>query len=95
MRPLLLGDVTVAARVLMCLPEAERRATAVAMLSDARVAELHLRDTGMVHPRFGNGSLMAAAMTRPRAPEPRVDDADYARCLVVVLEAVLDASAAA
>ena len=92
MRPLLLGDVTGAARALMYVDENMRVSLARQMLAEAAVAEAHLAKTGKIHPRFGNGSLMAVAMTRPRMPEPRVDDADYVRCLVIVLEAVLDAA---
>lgn len=58
------------------------------MLAEADLAERHRRATGRAHPRYGTGSLMARALARPRRPEPRLDDADYAACLILVLEAL-------
>ena len=41
-----------------------------------------------MHPLWGDGSLMAAALRRPVVPEPDLSDADYLRALLRVLEAL-------
>lgn len=88
MRRVLHGDVTAAGRALLAAPPATRADLLDRLIAEADAAEAHRRATGRAHPRFGTGSLMAAAMSRPLAPEPFLDDPDYAACLALVLSAL-------
>ncbi len=89
MRPVLHGDVVAAARVLLRVPEAGRRALMRQLLEQASVADRFRKRLGRGHPVWGNGSLMAVAMGRPMMREPFLDDPDYCRCLVVVLKTLI------
>lgn len=89
MRPVLHGDVVAVARVLLWAPEVGRHALMRQLLEQASVADLFRKRLGRGHPVWGNGSLMAAAMSRPMMREPFLDDPDYCRCLVVVFEALI------
>lgn len=85
MRPLLHGDVSAAARVLLTLPPHSRDGYCRRLIAEAEAADRHVLKTGRLHPLFGNGSLMAAARTRPLADEPGFDDPDYCMCFETVL----------
>lgn len=88
MRPLLLGDVALAARVLHGLPSERRAGTMERLLAEADCADRHRRIHGIPHPVFGGGSLMAAASRFERGSEPSFDDPDYCRCWRIVLDAL-------
>ncbi|QBF32262.1 hypothetical protein [Thalassococcus sp. S3] len=90
MRPVLHGDVTSAARVLLGTPEAQRRWMCRQMIGEAVLAERHRLRTGRMHPRWGNGSLMAAARRRVLADEPTFDDPDYCGCVETVLQCLIE-----
>src|SRR5690554_6830703 len=90
MRPVLHGDLVAAARVLLPLEEAARPRAVWRMLEAAEVADRYRKRTGRPHPRYGGGSLMAAASAWARVPEPWPDDPDYLRCLRVVIVALLE-----
>ena len=85
MRAPLLGDVVAAARALRAVDEKDREALLGRLFEEASAAERHGRETGRNHPRFGDGSLMAAALAHPGVREPGLDDGDYCRCLAFVL----------
>jgi len=89
MRPVLHGDVSMAARVLLSVPDPVRPIRMARLLREAEAADSHRRRTGRAHPVWGNGSLMAAAARLPRGPEPDFDDADYCRCWTVVFDALI------
>ena len=59
------------------------------MLAEAETADAFRRETGRLHPLFGNGSLMGAALSRARAPEPFLDDPEYASCMAMVFDALV------
>lgn len=88
MRPLLHGDVSCAARALLAVAPGKRAALCRRMLREAEAADRFRLRHGRLHPRWGNGSLMAAARGHPMADEPGFDDAGYRRCLVLVLRAL-------
>ena len=88
MRPVLLGDVVSAARALLAVAPSERPGRLASLLFAADKAERHWRQVGRSHPRCGDGSLMAAALASGASPEPSLDNADYCRCLVLVLNAL-------
>lgn len=88
MRPVLPGDLSAAARALLPVPPAERRKLAARLLYEANAADCYRKRFGKAHARWGNGTLMAAAMMRPLGREPRLDDQDYLECQCVVFEAL-------
>ena len=89
MRPILHGDVSMAARALMQLPDPVRPLRIARLLREAEAADLHRKSTGRAHPVWGNGSLVAAAARFPRAQEPDFDDPEYCRCWMTVFDALL------
>jgi len=89
LRPVLHGDVVAAGRALLAVPAAARPGLLARMLREADLADEHRRATGRAHPVWGGGSLMATAMTRQRAPEPFLDDPDYAACLALIFSALV------
>ncbi|MCH2093515.1 MAG: hypothetical protein MK160_00185 [Rhodobacteraceae bacterium] len=88
MRPVLHGDLTVAARALLAAPAETRRDLVDRIIEDANAAHQHLFQTGRVHPVWGTGSLMTSARRFDLAHEPRLDDPDYASCLITVLQRI-------
>ncbi|WP_170468561.1 DUF7742 family protein [Ruegeria arenilitoris] len=89
MRPILHGDVSAAARVLLNAPPASRENLCTTMLREAELADIHVGQTGRLHPLFGNGSLMMAARTRSLADEPNFDDPQYCQCFEMVLRCLV------
>jgi len=88
MRPVLHGDAVAAARVLSALQPAAREGAIARMLSRAEAADAYRRRFARAHPRWGNGSLMAVALSERPAGEPPLDDPDYCRCLACVFLAL-------
>lgn len=94
-RPVLHGDVIAAARALRAQPAARRGALCRRMLEEAGAAAAHVAATGRLHPRWGNGTLMAAARRRAMAPEPNFDDPEWCACFVTVLRALMQGGSCA
>ncbi len=90
MRPVLPGDLVAAGRALLAAPPGERAGLARRLLRDADAADRFRKRLGRAHPEWGNGTLMAAALARPVAPEPRLDAPDYLRCQIEMLSALLE-----
>lgn len=88
MRPVLHGDLVAAARVLLATPAGARSERLRQVLAAADLADRYRKRLGRAHPRFGTGSLMAAAGAWPRACEPFLADPDYLDCLIAVLVAL-------
>lgn len=89
MRPVAHGDLSAAGCALLSVAPAARAELLHRMLTEAEAADAFRRDTGRVHPLWGNGSLMSVAMVRPRRREPFLDDPDYAACLAMILDALI------
>ncbi|MGD9862291.1 MAG: hypothetical protein AB7S99_03670 [Pseudodonghicola sp.] len=89
MRPVLHGDLSSAARALLAVPPAARAGLCARLLEQAEQADAFRLRNGRLHPRWGNGSLMAAARRQPLADEPGLDDPDYCRCVAMVLRALI------
>ncbi|MCB1343173.1 MAG: hypothetical protein KDK24_19310 [Pseudooceanicola sp.] len=85
MRPVHHGDASSAARALLAVAPAARPALIRTLFTEAEAADRHLRETGRIHPQFGNGTLMAVARKRTLAVEPDFGDPDYSRCFEMVL----------
>ncbi len=90
MRPILHGDVSSAARALLMVTPDAREVVCRRVIREAEHADRYRRQTGRVHPLWGNGSLMAAARKRPLADEPGFDDPDYCRCFEIVLSGLVE-----
>ncbi len=54
------------------------------MLAEAASADAWRRRTGETHPRWGDGSLMAAALRRQSAGEPPLSDPAWCRLIAYV-----------
>lgn len=54
------------------------------MLVEAASADDWRRRTGRVHPRWGDGTLMSAALRRPSANEPPLSDPTWCRLMAYV-----------
>lgn len=84
MRAVTLGDLDVAARVI--LRADNRVAAAEEMLRRAAAADLYRKRLGKLHRSWGNGTLSAAALSLgPPAPS-RTMDSDYAAAMVVLIK---------
>lgn len=83
MRPLLLADLDVAARVLLALPETERDGEMSDLVATAEDADRHRQATGSLLPGAGDGSLLSG-----RRAEPGLADPLYRGCLLAVLKAL-------
>lgn len=90
MRPILHGDVTAAARVLLIAPREDRDRLCARMICEAELADKHVGQTGRLHPLFGNGSLMAAARNRQLAEEPSFDNLQFCQCFELVLRHLIE-----
>ncbi|HGG06649.1 MAG TPA: hypothetical protein ENK28_14415 [Aliiroseovarius sp.] len=90
MRPVLHGDISASACVLYLVPPAERGRVLRDMLAEADLADQFRRRTGKGHPLWGDGSLMSVALARPYAREPVLDNPDYAACMAMIFEALVD-----
>ena len=61
MRALAHVDISVAARALLCLPEAARENAIIRMVREAEAADHYRKRLDRAHPLWGNGTLEAAA----------------------------------
>ncbi|SMX36701.1 DUF7742 family protein [Maliponia aquimaris] len=89
MRPVLPGDVSAAARALLPVTGARRADVARRLIAEAQAADLFCQTEGKAHPRWGNGTLMAAAYGHEMGRERTFDDPDYLDCQLQVLGALL------
>ena len=89
MQRVAVADAVLVARVLARVPGRLRPWALFRMVREAEAACEHMRRSGAMHPMWGDGSLMAVAMRRPRDAEPLLDDWVFLGCLQLVL-AVLD-----
>lgn len=85
LRPILWEDIRSLARALLAHPPARREALCQEIARGAARAAQLTRMTGRLHPKWGNGSLDAAARRFPLAAEPCPGDAEYAACLRLAL----------
>ncbi len=85
MQEFLLGDAIAAARALMLVPAPRRAWRLRRMLAEARAANAFRLAHGYSHPRWGDGSLMTAALRRGVPDEPPLSDPAYRQSLILVL----------
>ena len=74
MRPVLVIDLTTAARALLAAPSQQRMQFSAKMLKVPDFRDRYRRRFKQSHARFGNGTLAATAQKYALAVEPTVDD---------------------
>ncbi len=89
MAPVGLGDLAAAARALMAVPAHRRAGLMRAMIGEADLAYRYWQGCGRLHPGFGNGTLMSAALAHPQRRDGGAGDELYLACLAEALEAVI------
>lgn len=89
MRPVTLGDLAAAARVLLARPPGLRPAAMAALIARADAADRLRLAERRHHPLYGNGTLMAAALAHPRADPSDPGGEDFLSCLALATEAAL------
>ncbi|MEL6645100.1 MAG: hypothetical protein AAFQ79_14300 [Pseudomonadota bacterium] len=82
-----MADAVLAARVLARLSGRLRLWALYRMLREAEAAGAHRVRHDRMHPIWGDGSLMAVALRRPRVAEPFLDDRAFRESLQLVLTA--------
>lgn len=85
MRPVLHGDVISVARAMLRVEAGERERLCIRIFRQAEQADIYVLRHRKLHPKFGNGSLMAAARRLPLADEPTFDNTEYCQCVISVL----------
>ncbi|PUB13120.1 DUF7742 family protein [Yoonia sediminilitoris] len=89
MRPVQFADIEIAARVLRRAP-ADRRASIIGqILQDADTADRYRKRLRRLHPQYGDGSLMSAALRHDKAPRPASCDALHLRCIAQIVQELL------
>jgi hypothetical protein len=83
-------ELLILARCLIVVPQTDQRALAARLISEASLAARHVGETGTLHPKFGDGSLMACCHRLSPPPEPTASDARFLRAIVVASQALLD-----
>ncbi len=94
MRRLYWSDLEAACAALLALPAEARAAGASALLAEAHAADRYVRRFGRPHPRWGDGSLMAAARARTRTPAPPPAAPELREALATLLAALASRRAA-
>jgi serine O-acetyltransferase len=79
------GDLTALARHLLTLAAPDRPKACARLMAQADAADRYRKRMGRAHPLWGNGTLMARALGLPHQPEPRLQNPDYASCLILAL----------
>ena len=94
MQPVHVGQRAGAARALLPPPQAQLMQLARRLFMEARRADIYRRNLGSNHPRLGDGSLMAVALTYPRDTCASTTSKPYLKALKTLIEAALDQPAA-
>jgi len=89
MRPVLVADLLYAGRSLLTAPPELRMRKALKLLDEAERADQYRQASGACHPAFGDGTLAAAAQACGLAPERAFCDPEFARALIMVLQALV------
>lgn len=98
MSPVIYNDVLAAVSVVAATPPEHQRRVAEILLWRADQAEAYRRSAGAVHPRFGDGSLMAAAMQYGASGDVSFQSVEGVRawlCVLGVMQARMTADAGA
>jgi len=83
------GDLWAAARVLSTIPARARAGAMRALLLRAEAADRYRKRYRRAHPRWGDGSLMAAALAGAPPPASGLDDPAFAGALAAALAGLI------
>ncbi len=89
MRPVLINDLTTAARTLLAADPSRRGPVMAQIVQNAKTADLYRKRVGRGHRLYGNGSLASACQPYAQAPLPPRCDAQYLSCLSVVISSLV------
>jgi hypothetical protein len=89
MRAVLHGDVVTLARVLLGVKKARRSQLCSLVFDQAHAADKYRKRFGRYHKSYGSGSLASACWGKAKVPEPFLSDKDYAHCLKVIFDQIL------
>lgn len=78
------SDLVAVVATLASVPPAERDRLCGLLLCDADWADRYTRRLGKAHPKWGNGTLRAAARAYKQINVPTIQLADYRDCLKVL-----------
>lgn len=79
-------------RLLLKVPPALRQVEMVDLCARADIADRYRKGLRRLHPAYGDGTLMAAAMGQGLAPRPSAVTADSLSCLHIVIAVLQDKS---
>lgn len=86
-RRVIYADVATLARALLMVPATRRPRLAQHILTCANYAHRYAARLKKPHPRWGDGSVDAAARSFPIAAPKRFDDLEYCLCFQAALSA--------
>ena len=89
MRAVLHQDIVALATCLLSHPSVQREKFAAVKVAKAHKADLFRKRKGQVHHRFGDGTLASCCSRENALSERRLDDPDYADCMIKAIEAVV------
>jgi len=89
MRAVLHQDIVSLAKCLLVQPRCKRRNFAALQVRLTHAADRYRIRFGKAHTLYGDGTLMSCCAKLPSRPERRLDDVEYADCVIKALEAVL------
>lgn len=89
MRAVLHQDIVALATCLLSHPSKHREKCAALKVAKAHKADLFRKRVGQVHHRFGDGTLASCCSRENALSERRLDDPDYAECMIKAIEAVV------
>ena len=90
MRPVLAGDVFALAHAIEEIPVQERFKTCAILIEETDFADKYRKQFGLLHPVWGNGSLMGRVgqLERLRGAAPSFQSPDFCASVVTALEAL-------
>lgn len=89
MQPVTIGDVLAAARRVQHAPPRRRLVVCRALIARAEAADRWRMQCGRCHPRFGNGTLEAAAVVA-RRHSAEDQGQGFLRCVALVITCLLE-----
>ncbi len=82
-----LADLWAAVGALLAVPPKARPRLMAELIAQAEAAAAWVRRTGRAHPRYGNGTLISAALARPQV-QRALDDPEVLAALILAAKAV-------
>ncbi len=89
MRAILHVDIVTLGRVLLTVEGCKRKRFCDDIFDQAQAADKYRKKFGKSHVRMGSGSLASACSGLDRMVEPFLSDPDYARCLRIIFDRIL------